>query len=227
MYGPRENTMRLPAEDIDTTMECSYMSTLSDGSRSGLPLWGSRRSFKVPLLQEKLDGRTSPVLRDDMTVSTSERTTRPATPNEMESLGYLELLGSLPCMQNQDFVCSGPMHEQMWESETQFTQTLMRKTEERNTLTMTNYAILLHNYHSESLKASLLLDEVIAQDNFCIEALNAYGALVLDVSQRARRDSETAKERDFILDNGNKWGDRASTHPNAHDHLCKMQHKVT
>ena len=139
MYGPVLNAQRGPLpETIDTTLSCSYSSTHSDGSRSGLPLWGSTRSFKCSHRQEVLTGTVSPIMLI-----------------ERDSFGYVELLSYLPCMQDDAVMaCSGTVEEQMRESENQYTQELMRQPEDKNTLALTNYGLLLHNYHKDTLKAS-------------------------------------------------------------------------
>ena len=158
MYGPVLNAQRGPLpETIDTTLSCSYSSTHSDGSRSGLPLWGSTRSFKCAHRQEVLTGTVSPIMMDDLTVSTAEKTclSSPSTLIERDSFGYVELLSYLPCMQDEAVMaCSGTVKEQMWQSENQYTQELMRQPEDKNTLALTNYGLLLHTYHKDTLKAS-------------------------------------------------------------------------
>ena len=158
MYGPVLNAQRGPLpETIDTTLSCSYSSTHSDGSRSGLPLWGSTRSFKCAHRQEVLTGTVSPIMMDDLTVSTAEKTclSSPSTIIERDSFGYVELLSYLPCMQDEAVMaCSGTVKEQMWQSENQYTQELMRQPEDKNTLALTNYGLLLHTYHKDTLKAS-------------------------------------------------------------------------
>ena len=231
MYGPFENADRLQAgrpEEIDTMLECSSVSTHSDGSSSGMPLWGSRRRFKDPSHKEKIEGRNSPVMHDDLSsVSTAARTSTPASPVEKECFGYLEMLGWLPTMQDDSvLVCKGSTPEQMWESEHMYSQTLMQKPEEKNTLALTNYAIILHNYHHDSMRASMILTKAIENDPTCVEALNAYGSLLCDVAEMACRDPSTKGFRDTIYDAGLRWGNRAAGHPNNYDFLTKLQHKV-
>jgi hypothetical protein len=234
MYGPVLNAQRgKQPEDVDTMTENSFLSTHSDGSRSGMPLWGSRRSFSaksLPHRREALEGRISPIMLDDLTVSTAERTSMPAkSPTESEGLGYVELLSTLPCMQHDAvMVCGGPLEDQMWETENFLTQELLRNPDEKNTLTLTSYGVLVHNYHDDLSKAAGILEQAVMGEPTCIEALNAYGALLFDVARRANSNPHFASVRDLIFDRCYQWSksSRRSEKPNCYEALCKMQHKV-
>lgn len=230
MYGPIFNEQRgKSAEKIDTTLVSAELSTHSDGSRSGLPLWGSKRSFKPPSSrQELIDGKVfSVMMRDDQTASTFERTTEPGTLNERDSFGYVELLGWLPTMQdNAVLVCAGSLEEQMYQSEHQFTQTLMQQPEAKNTLELTNYAVLIHQYHHNLHRAAVILEQALYREPTCIEALIAYGCVLFDMAQAVRKDPSKKGERNKMFDRGIKWGDRKAEHPNCYDFLTKLQHKV-
>lgn len=230
MYGPIVNEKRgKRPEEIDTTVVSAELSTHSDGSRSGLPLWGSKRSFGPPSSrQELIQGRVSPVLRDDQTASTFERTTTPGTLNERDSFGYVELLGWLPTMQdNAVLVCAGSLEEQMYQSEHQFTQTLMRQPEQKNTLELTNYAILIHQYHHDLHRAAVILEQALYGEPTCIEALIAYGNVLFEMAEAVQKDPRKKGERNMMYDRAIKWGNRKAEHPNCYDFLTKLQHKLT
>ena len=115
MYGPILNSQRGKSpEEIDTTTENHALSTHTNGSRSGMPLWGSHRSFNAPPQHlELIEGRISPVMRSDMTVSTAERTSSPASVLEKESFGYVELLSFLPSMQDQAVLARKPCNRDL------------------------------------------------------------------------------------------------------------------
>ena len=190
--------------------------------------------MESPILQDMMHGRTSPVERGDLsssgylTVSTAERTTSPASSNEKDSFGYLDLLNGLPSMQSRGkLACEGTEEDQMWESETVLTQSLLRDDEVKDVKAITNYAILLHGYHGDLAKASVLLQEVLEMEPEDIDALNAYGTVLHDVCQKVRA-LQDKSERDLILDRGIRWSrsDRKAEHPNCYDALTKMQHKV-
>ena len=243
MYGPLQNTpgqghwgRGWAIEDVDTTLSSTHVSVHECGNRSGLPLWGSTRRMQSPLLQEMVNGRSSPVQADELhssgflTVSTAERTTSPASGKEKDSFGYLDLLNGLPCMQSHaTLACEGTDADQAWESENLLTQTLLRDSgssvEPKDHRAMTNYAILLHGYHGELTKAAVLLEEAIVVKSDSIEALNAYGEVLHDVYEKSRPMHDKS-ERDFVFDRGIKWNGRESQHPNCYDALTKKQHKV-
>jgi hypothetical protein len=232
MYGPVLNVQRgkLP-EAVDTKTENSFLSTHSDGSRSGLPLWGSWRTFSarsLPHRKEMREGRISPVMRDDLTASTLEQTSAPAeSPAEQDGLGYIELLSFLPCMQDRAVLVSGgPLEGQMWETENILTQEMQRDPEKQNTLALTSYGVVLHEYHDDLKRAASILEQAVMGEPTCVEALNAYGAVLFELAQRANRDPRAVSVRDLIFDRSIQWGDRRSQKPNCYEALTKLQHKV-
>lgn len=215
MYGPLQNApgnghwgRGWAIEDVDATLSSTHVSVHSCGNRSGLPLWGSKRRIKSPLVQEMIHGRTSPLHHGELsssgylTVSTAERTTSPASSNEKDSFGYLDLLNQLPSMQNgPNLACEGTEEDQMWESESVLTQALLRDNEVKDVRTLTNYAILVHGYHDDLSKAAVLLEEAIKMKPDDMGALNAYGTILHDVYEKVRP-IQDKNERDLIFDRG-------------------------
>jgi hypothetical protein len=167
-------------------------------------------------------------MRDDLTLSTLERTSTPAeSPAEQDGFGYIELLSFLPCMQDRAVLVSGgPLEEQIWETEKILTQEMQRDPEKRNTLALTSYGVVLHEYHDDLSRAARILEQAVMGEPTCVEALNAYGAVLFELAQRANRDPKAVSERDLIFDRSILWGDRRSQKPNCYEALTKLQHKV-
>ena len=235
MYGPIELRGTRP-EHFDTSLSsaviggsCSQMSTYSGGSESGLPLWGSQKRFKVPFLEDLTEGTMSLVISpDDLTVSTLERTSLPAQDRERDAVGYIDLLSSLPHAEDTHDVTQGSVDDQMQDSEIVLTQALMGQPDQKNTLELTNYAILLHTYHNETKKAAILLEEALKGEPTCLEALNFYGNLLHDVAEKARLTKEPTAiaQRDSIFDSGVHWLGHKSLRPNCYDYLVQSQKRL-
>ena len=99
MYGPAVSIYR-PNVDADPT-PASDLATHCNGLRSGLALWGSRRTFGSPLraLYSPSDSRVSSPNGQRSGLSATMSSTRSRslspTPRELNALSYYELINDI------------------------------------------------------------------------------------------------------------------------------------
>ena len=98
--------------------------------------------------------------------------------------------------------------------------------EQKNTLELTNYAILIHQYHHDLHRAAVILEQALYGEPTCIEALIAYGNVLFEMAEAVQKDPRKKGERNMMYDRAIKWGNRKAEHPNCYDFLTKLQHKV-